>query len=70
MADGDHFSAAGDWELKRKRPGVRIGKPIRTPQFRSNADVKKIKELEAEVARLTKLVHEHQTYQTKQGDKT
>ena len=28
-----------------------------------------IKRLEAEVARLTALVQEHQTYQTKQGEK-
>jgi hypothetical protein len=29
----------------------------------------RVRELESEVARLTALVHEHQTYQTKQGEK-
>jgi len=31
--------------------------------------INEIKRLEAEVARLTALVQEHQTYQTKQGEK-
>jgi uncharacterized small protein (DUF1192 family) len=47
-----------------------IENPVSLLQKTVSKLIERIKVLESEVDRLTKLVQEHQTYQTKQGDKS
>lgn len=65
MADGDHFSSAGDWKnmkpkYKEEKSSVKIKnvfKPIKPPKFRSQSDIKKIAQLREDIV-LTATEHD------------
>lgn len=61
MADGDHFSSAGDWKNMKpkyipKESKIKIRKP-RVPKFRSQSDIKKIAQLREDML-LTATAHD------------